>query len=210
MKTFTHTLLGTMLIGSLAFAQPALSAQESGYALDINGDPVHSGSGGCVHTGAWKASMPTCPEPTLVLEEDQAKIVFALDDSEFFGFDQVKLTDQAKADLNALISAVDGADQFHGITITGHADQIGPAPYNAQLALKRAESVKNYLVSHGLPADRLLAVGDGDSQPLVSCQNMKNRGELVRCLAPNRRVDIEALLADNVDIDILLIQPSAQ
>jgi len=91
-----------------------------------------------VHTGRWQESMPTCPEPTLVVEGGQAKFVFAADESEFFGFDQVSFSDQVKADLDSVVGAVDNADMIHGITVTGHADRIGPAPYNDKLALRRA------------------------------------------------------------------------
>jgi outer membrane protein OmpA-like peptidoglycan-associated protein len=142
MKPIYYNLLGALLISSLNFAQPVMADQASAYEFDGAGLPVRSGDGNCVHTGSWNASMPICPEPQMVLEEDQGKIVFALDDSEFFGFDQVKLSDPAKSDLNALVSAVKDANMIRGITITGHADQIGPAPYNENLALTSAESVK--------------------------------------------------------------------
>jgi outer membrane protein OmpA-like peptidoglycan-associated protein len=210
MKPIYYNLLGAVLISSLNFAQPVMANQGNAYEFDGTGQPVRSGDGNCVHTGSWNASMPTCPEPTMVLEESQGKIVFALDDSEFFGFDQVKLSKPAKDDLNALVSAVKDADMIHGITITGHADQIGPAPYNENLALTRAESVKNYLVSKGIPAERIQALTDGTSEPLVSCQNISNKTKLIHCLAPNRRVDIEALLGDDVEIDTVMLTPSGQ
>ncbi|MEJ2407216.1 MAG: OmpA family protein [Candidatus Thiodiazotropha sp.] len=174
MKPIYYNLLGAVLISSLNFAQPVMANQGNAYEFDGTGQPVRSGDGNCVHTGSWNASMPTCPEPTMVLEESQGKIVFALDDSEFFGFDQVKLS------------------------------------YNENLALTRAESVKNYLVSKGIPAERIQALTDGTSEPLVSCQNISNKTKLIHCLAPNRRVDIEALLGDDVEIDTVMLTPSGQ
>lgn len=102
-------LLGMLLVGPLGTAHPAMAKTGNAYLTDRDGNPVLSGSGGCVHTGSWKTSMPTCPEPTLVVEDDQNMIVFAVDDSEFFGFDKVKLSDQAKHDLDSVVNAVDSA-----------------------------------------------------------------------------------------------------
>lgn len=199
-KPVTGAAFGILLVGALSVAQPSLAAAADAYLTDAEGQPVLSGGGGCVHTGSWKTSMPTCPEPTLVVEDDQAMIVFAVDDAEFFGFDKAELNDQIKADLDDVMAAVDNADLFHSITITGHADKIGPAPYNEQLALRRAQNVKTYLVKKGIPAERILAVSDSSSAPLVTCPSIKSENKLIRCLAPNRRVDIEAILADTVDI----------
>ncbi len=210
MKPLYKSMLGAVLIGTLSSVQPAMAGEASGYVFDSAGQPVLTRSGGCVHTGSWDASMPACPEPTLVFEEDQGKILFALDDSEFFGFDEITLSDRAKADLDTMINAVEDSDEIHGVSVTGHADQIGPSPYNEQLALKRADSVKNFLISKGIPADRIQTLSDGNSQPLVSCPGITNRSDLIRCLAPNRRVDIEALVANNVVINTELLLPSGQ
>ncbi len=70
--------------------------------------------------------------------------------------------------------------------------------------------MKNYLVSKGIPAERIQALTDGTSEPLVSCQNISNKTKLIHCLAPNRRVDIEALLGDDVEIDTVMLTPSGQ
>jgi OOP family OmpA-OmpF porin len=211
MNVTRPTALGiaaALLAGALITSGP-IDAAEHGYLKDAEGEPVVAGGGGCVHTGRWKESMPTCPEPTLVVEEGQAMIVFAAQDSEFFGFDRIKLSDQVKADLDAVVAAVQDADMIHGVIITGHADRIGPAPYNEKLALRRAEAVKAYLVSKGIPAERIQAQSDGVSDPLVTCTGIRSKRKLIRCLAPNRRVDIEALLADSVDIGTLVIPRSA-
>jgi len=210
MKPLYQSLFGAVLAVSFSIAQPAMAGQESGYVVDSEGQPVRSGSGECLHTGSWVPSMPTCPEPAVVFEEDQTRILFTLDDSEFFGFDQVALSRQAKADLDDLVKALQDADMIHGITITGHADRIGPSPYNERLALKRSEAVKRYLVSGGIPADRVQTLSDGSAQPLVTCPDTRDSSTLVLCLAPNRRVDIEALLATNVAIDRVIELPPGQ
>ncbi len=54
----------------------------------------------------------------------------------------------------------------------------------------RAEAVKNYLVSKGVPANRVYTEGKGKSQPVKQCTD-KNRKALIACLQPNRRVEVE-------------------
>ena len=49
--------------------------------------------------------------------------------------------------------------------------------------------IKQHLVSHGIDASRIRAVGKGESQPLVACKGSKGQ-KLIECLAPNRRVEI--------------------
>jgi outer membrane protein OmpA-like peptidoglycan-associated protein len=207
-KTVLGTAFSALLVGTLSMTLPEQASADGSYLTSGEGHPVLSSNGGCVHTGSWKDSMPTCPEPTLVVEDDDAMIVFAVDDSEFFGFDKVKLSDEAKADLDTVVGAVANADLIHGITVTGHADRIGPAPYNEQLAQRRAQAVKDYLVSRGIAAERIQTASDGSSEPLVSCPNVKNEHKLIHCLAPNRRVDVEALLANNVDLETVTLVPS--
>lgn len=54
------------------------------------------------------------------------------------------------------------------ITIEGHTSISGSPEYNQKLSERRAESVKRYLVSRGVPAEQLRAVGYGESRPLTT------------------------------------------
>ncbi|MBI3301269.1 MAG: OmpA family protein [Deltaproteobacteria bacterium] len=53
------------------------------------------------------------------------------------------------------------------VTVEGHTDSIGSDAYNQRLSERRANAVKKYLVSKGVAADRLDAVGRGESQPIA-------------------------------------------
>ena len=75
--------------------------------------------------------------------------------------------------------------------VTGHTDRIGSAEYNQKLSERRANQVKDYLVSQGVDASRLQAVGKGESEPVADCKGVKGKN-LVSCLAPDRRVVISA------------------
>lgn len=61
------------------------------------------------------------------------------------------------------------------------------------LSERRAQSVVDYLISKGIPADKISARGMGESNPVTgnTCDNVKQRAALIDCPAPDRRVEIE-------------------
>ena len=67
---------------------------------------------------------------------------------------------------------------------------LGSKTYNEGLSLARANTVRDYLVQAGVPAQTMQVQGKGESEPKVHCAQTR-RAELIDCLAPNRRVDIE-------------------
>jgi hypothetical protein len=75
--------------------------------------------------------------------------------------------------------------------VSGHTDNMGKDD-NRKLSLRRAEAVRKYLISRD-GNFRIDVAGLGETQPLVQCDARKPRAELIRCLAPNRRVEIEKL-----------------
>ena len=75
------------------------------------------------------------------------------------------------------------------VSITGYTDRIGSEAYNLELSKRRAEAVKGYLVTHGVAANRLETIGRGKADPVVECHD-KDREALIRCLEPNRRVEV--------------------
>jgi OOP family OmpA-OmpF porin len=81
------------------------------------------------------------------------------------------------------------------VTITGYTDRLGTDEYNLSLSRRRAEAVKSYLVKQGVAAGRLSAVGRGEKDPVVQC-NDKDRAALIRCLEPNRRVEVEQITVE--------------
>ena len=78
------------------------------------------------------------------------------------------------------------------VLVTGHTDPIGTQQYNQKLSERRADAVRDYLVSKGVPRDRIETLGMGKTQPIpgVVCKQ-KNMKELIACYAPHRRVEVE-------------------
>jgi OmpA-OmpF porin, OOP family len=73
--------------------------------------------------------------------------------------------------------------------VIGFTDRLGSGHYNQALSEARAATVREYLVSKGIPAERISASGRGMSSPIVECTQQSLKA-LVECLAPNRRVEI--------------------
>ena len=77
------------------------------------------------------------------------------------------------------------------IVITGHTDRIGSNASNVVLSQARANTVRDYLVGNGLDGKLIRTYGAGETQPVTQCAGDRVTPELVACLQPNRRVDIE-------------------
>jgi outer membrane protein OmpA-like peptidoglycan-associated protein len=114
------------------------------------------------------------------LENETLKIDIANEVS--FDFDSAAL----KPAFTPTLDKVAGVLQRYPKTIihvVGHTDSVGSESYNQRLSERRAQSVKDYFTSQGIPADRLYAMGRGESQPRAT-----NDTEAGRQL--NRRVEI--------------------
>lgn len=92
--------------------------------------------------------------------------------------------------LGALAASIKGWKSIDRIEIVGHTDRIGSDDYNQALSDRRAASVRDYLVTRGLPADKTSVRGMGETKPLVHCNGTKQDAALIACLQPNRRVEI--------------------
>jgi OOP family OmpA-OmpF porin len=75
-------------------------------------------------------------------------------------------------------------DTSISLTITGHTDSDGSTQYNKDLAQRRADTVKNYIIKGGIDKSRITTQSQGEQSPLVENINDKNK-------ATNRRVQFE-------------------
>ena len=97
----------------------------------------------------------------------------------FFETDSSVLTADAQATLNQQSQWLQQYSQYR-IVIEGHADERGTREYNIALGARRATAVVNYLVSRGIPQDRLSTVSYGKERPVAICND-------ISCWSQNRR-----------------------
>jgi OmpA-OmpF porin, OOP family len=122
---------------------------------------------------------PEPPKPKPVAE----KVTFAAE--VLFDFDKSVVKPDGKAKLDDLAAKVRGVNLEVVIAI-GHTDSVGTDEYNQKLSVRRAESVKAYLVSKGIEANRVYTEGKGEKQPVADNRTAEGR-------AKNRRVEIEVI-----------------
>ena len=115
---------------------------------------------------------------------------FSLSGDVGFAFGSAVLTMSGQATVRDIAGQLKQTPEVRGITVSGHTDRIGDAESNQRLSQQRAESVRRALAAEGIPAGSIQAQGFGKDRPVVQC-DQQNRTDLIACLAPNRRVDIE-------------------
>ncbi len=109
-----------------------------------------------------------------------------------FDFDKSTIKGKYSQVLEEVAAKIKEHNDVEFVIVTGHTDRIGTDAYNQKLSQRRAGAVKKYLASHGVRDVRIKAEGIGESEPIVDCKGGKGFKELVECLAPNRRVVVDA------------------
>jgi type VI secretion system protein ImpL len=120
---------------------------------------------------------------TITLESDT---LFAFARADF-----QSLKSEGQNQLSAIANKLLNTPNIGKIIISGHADQLGDPQGNLQVSRQRAQTIRTYLVGKGVPADLVDAQGEGSRKPLVKCNMQMPRAQLIHCLEPNRRVEIE-------------------
>ncbi|MGF6778019.1 outer membrane protein OmpA [Paraburkholderia sp. GAS334] len=142
--------------------------------------------------GALVAQAPTPPAPPAPVAPaiTSQKITYQAD--ALFDFDKAVLKPAGKEKLDDLASKIQGLN-LEVVVATGYTDRIGSDKYNDRLSLRRAQAVKAYLVSKGIEANRVYTEGKGKRNPVTTGCNQKNHKQLIACLAPDRRVEVEVV-----------------
>lgn len=109
----------------------------------------------------------------------QQDFVVNVGDRVFFESDQTDLTPQAIATLEKQVQWLQTYNRYT-FTIEGHADERGTREYNIALGARRAQSVRSFFISRGIPAQRMRTISYGKERPVAVCND-------ISCWSQNRR-----------------------
>ena len=117
----------------------------------------------------------------MTAKQDPRGLVLTLSGSVLFATGKSELMAGAQKRLDDVVNAL--KEDPRSITIVGHTDSVGSDDKNMQLSQKRADAVRAYLTTHGLPENRVTSEGVGETQPMADNKTAEGR-------ANNRRVEI--------------------
>ena len=143
--------------------------------------------------GQQEAAAPVVAPAPAPAPEVQTKH-FTLKSDVLFNFNKATLKPEGQQALDQLYTQLSNLDPKDGsVVVLGYTDRIGSEQYNLKLSEKRAQSVVDYLISKGIPANKISPRGMGKSNPVTgnTCDNVAPKAKLIDCLAPDRRVEIE-------------------
>jgi OOP family OmpA-OmpF porin len=223
MKPIRNLFAAALVAGAsmAAFAQDIVVDAKQGvipYVIDGRGVVARSGTGLCWRTGYWTPALAeqvkdangkplacSCDpdviakskcEPPKPMAKPAPKPVaqkVKLSADALFDFDKATLRPEGMRKLDELAAHIKDIN-IEVILAVGHADRIGSDAYNQKLSERRAEAVKKYLVSKGVPMNRIYTEGKGEKMPVTGDKCNGLRGKvLISCLQPDRRVEVEVI-----------------
>ena len=110
----------------------------------------------------------------------QQDFVVNVGDRVFFETDSSELSAQSRATLDKQAQWLNSYSQYGQFTIEGHADERGTREYNIALGARRAQTVRDYLISRGVAANRMRTISYGKERPVALCDD-------ISCWSQNRR-----------------------
>ncbi|MBS0535914.1 MAG: peptidoglycan-associated lipoprotein Pal [Proteobacteria bacterium] len=155
------TEIGKLLRSARLVAVLALGLAISACANQNTADGTNGGAG--------SASTPG----------SQQDFVVNVGDRVFFDTDQTDLSPTARETLDKQAQWLSRYAQY-SFTIEGHADERGTREYNIALGARRAQNVRDYLVSRGIAAQRMRTISYGKERPVAVCND-------ISCWSQNRR-----------------------
>ena len=206
--------LGLTLGCAMALAAGSAFANVTPNLQDVSGAAVKDGSGACVVTngvvlpecaGVRAApapsatpaqptapaapsapaapATPAAPAPAARPAPASVRQAVVIQADALFDFDKSVLRPDGRKSIDDAVAKLRGVD-LELVIATGHTDSRGTDAYNQALSERRAATVKEYLVSKGIPASKITTIGKGESQPVATNKTDEGRQK-------NRRVDIE-------------------
>jgi peptidoglycan-associated lipoprotein len=122
---------------------------------------------------------PTNAMASAAVPGSQQDFVVNVGDRVFFDTDSSDLSEQARATLDKQAQWLSHYSQY-SFTVEGHADERGTREYNIALGARRAQTVRDYLISRGVAGQRMRTISYGKERPVATCDD-------ISCWSQNRR-----------------------
>ena len=176
-------IAGAVLVLGLSSAAQASNLD---VVVDSNGTPVRTKDNECVRSN-WLNDSDVCPGAEVAPQTlTESKPVYFAFGSAVLSKDGKKALDAVAADIKAKGASVSA------VRVAGFADRIGSAAANEKLSKKRADTVRKYLVSKGIVNAQVVETRwFGESVPATNCPKGLSKAKLIKCLQPDRRVEVE-------------------
>ncbi len=155
-------LLSALLLVSACATTPLdEGGTEGGGATQAEGAESGSDTSGVQQQAVTGESQQPSTGPTPGTQED---LVYNVGDRIFFDFDKYDIKDAARGTLERQAAWL-RANPSVTVTVEGHCDERGTREYNLALGARRAQAVKDYLVSLGIDASRVTTISYGKERP---------------------------------------------
>jgi OOP family OmpA-OmpF porin len=187
--------LATSMLFAIASGSAMAHGENAGYLVSAtDGSFVRDGNGNCIMTPNSTLMEPAteCMTAAPAVEEEMAKTAepkmvdvdatrkFAV----YFDFNSTKV-----GSLSSVIDFIKSLSYVESVKLIGYADRIGSDAYNQKLSLERATAVASELKGAGVTDWKLRVDAKGETAPVANCTG--KGAQLIACLRPDRRVDIE-------------------
>jgi peptidoglycan-associated lipoprotein len=159
-KLFTSALLVFFL--AACSTTPKDTADSSGSGSSSSSSDVSSNEEGTI--------TETSPESASITPGSQEDLIVNVGDRVFFNYDSSDLDSDAQELLQDQVAWLKQYSDV-SVIVEGHCDERGTREYNLALGEKRAQSVKNYLISLGISSDRISTISYGKERPAVVGSN---------------------------------------
>lgn len=120
-------------------------------------------------------------EEGVTIRKEGNNLVLSMPELVLFDFNKYEVKNKVKGSLNTLAKALEENPDIR-IKIDGYTDFIGSEGYNLELSVKRAKSIRNYLVDRGVKSSNISIEGYGKQNPIANNATAAGR-------AKNRRVE---------------------
>lgn len=193
---------------ALCMAGLCVTVNAKDNVISGSGVAVRDSQGECVRNGVWTPATanPECvrdltprarivppappqavspvPAPRPVSPAAPVPVRMSFQAETLFDFDRSVIKPAGRDILNGFVTSLNFSQaRYDLVIVVGHTDSVGSDDYNMRLGLRRAEAVKAFLVSAGLPANAIKTSSQGERQPVADNKTAVGR-------AKNRRVEI--------------------